>query len=100
MDELKKLFAELHNLPAPRGFNAASDDIDVAVYQYADDITGLVSSYLAGQKVNPSDIHLNEDLDRRLEECLAKIHELRSYKQKHDTLSRLLINSLSKDSPK
>lgn len=98
MDELRERYIELHNLPAPTGLVAVVDELDVAIYQYTDEIMGLVSAYLTGQEVNLSDIHIDESLDQKLEECITKIDEFRSYKQKHDKLARLLMSRLSKGS--
>jgi hypothetical protein len=100
MEEMKKLYTELCRLAAPRGLSALVEDLDVVIYQYTSEIMGFVTSYLAGEKVDPSDIQVNKSLDLRLEECINKINELLLYKKKHDALLNLLLEVLSKDSSK
>ncbi|MBI3151967.1 MAG: hypothetical protein HYZ21_07540 [Chloroflexi bacterium] len=99
MNELKKLHEELYNYSAPKGFAGLAEDLDILVYEYAAGIMGHTESYLAGQAINPFSIHIDKELDRRLEECLTKLNELKSYKQKHDALAKCLIREISGDSP-
>ena len=94
---IKILYSDLHTLPAPRGFAASAEDLDILVYQYADNIMGLANSYLDGQKIESANVHIDKELDLRLEECLAKLNELKIHKQKFDALARYLIDDLSKD---
>lgn len=97
MNELRTLYAKLQSLPPPKGFARSTEDLDVLVHQYADTVAGLASSYLAGAKVAYAAVNFDPELDRRLEECRAKLEELRLYKQKHDALAKILIETLSND---
>lgn len=97
MDELKKLSEEMYGQPAPKGFVASTEDLDILVYQYTAWIMGYVSSYLEGKKIDPSTIEIDKELDQKLEKCLAKLNELITYKQKHDAIARQLLHELSKD---
>jgi hypothetical protein len=97
MDELKRLYTELYNIPAPKGFSRAAEDLDILVYQDADHIMGLVNSYLAGEKIDLANIGIDEELDRKLDECEIKLKELKVHKKKHDALAKVLIDSLSKN---
>jgi hypothetical protein len=99
MDELKNTRDAIYGQPAPTGFSASAENLDVSVYQYAAWIMGFVSSHLGGKKIDPSSISLDEELDQKLENCLAKLNELIAYKQKHDEIARRLIRELSGDSP-
>jgi hypothetical protein len=95
MSELKRLREELYSSPAPKGFAASVQDLDILVYEYAAGIMGYADSYLVGQNIKPSSVKINEELDRRIEECLTKLNELKLYKEKYDTLARSLISELS-----
>jgi hypothetical protein len=99
MEEWIKLRDEIYSQPAPTGFTESTKKVGVDVHEYAAWIMGFVSRYLAGQKIDPSSITLDEELDLRLEICLAKLNELIAYKQKHDEIARRLIRELSGDSP-
>jgi hypothetical protein len=99
MDHIRKLRGEIYSQSAPIGFSASAEDLDILVYQYGDSIMGRVSFYLAGEKIDPTGIDLNAELDQNLEECLTKLNELKAYKQKFDAIARYLIGELSSDSP-
>jgi hypothetical protein len=100
MDDLEKLYTELFKMPAPKGFAKLAEDLDIFVYQYADNIMGYANSFLAGKKIDPKSIHLDVDLDRKLDECAVKLNELKLFKRKYDTLTRLLLGNLLKDASK
>lgn len=91
MDELRELYEELRRHLAPKGFFASTADLDILVYEYTAGIAGHVSSYLGGKQIDPSSVYFDEELDRRLEECLSRLNELKSYKNKYDVIARQLI---------
>lgn len=99
MDELKNMRDAIYSQPAPTGFVASAENLDIHIYQYAAWIMGFVSSYLGGKKIDPSSISLDEELDQKLENCLAKLNELIAYKQKHDEVASRLIRELSGNPP-
>lgn len=97
MDELRKIYNDLYSQPAPKGFAASAEDLDVFVYQYSSWIMGYASSYLDGEKIDLSRIELDKELDQKLEKCLLKLNELIAWKQKHDIIAQYLIRELSSD---
>ncbi len=104
MSALEYLYDELRGEPAPKGFSALAEDLDISIYQYAAGIVGHVNSYLSGRKVSIEDIHIDEELGQRIEKCIAELGTLKAYKEKHDSLVKLFIERLSqgttRESPK
>lgn len=95
MSALENLYDELRGRPLPKGFSTLAEDLDISIYQYAAGIVGYVNSYLSGKKVDIEDIHIDEELGQRIEKCIAELDALKAYKEKHDSLARLLIERLS-----
>jgi len=68
-------------------------DIDIDVFLFGDYIMGITSSYLEGKDIDLDKINLHNELDRRLDDCLEKLKDLKRYKQRINKLANLLVQS-------
>jgi hypothetical protein len=87
---ISELFTELYNLPFPKGILAKVDELDIDLAEHDDYIMGLASSYLTTKKPILQPIDEGKEIDEHINECIEKLMEMRSYKQKLNRLAELL----------
>jgi len=92
--ELMERFSQLQSTRPPKGFVTACQDIDIDIYEYEAYVAGLVTSYLDGCDIDATDIRSAKDLDRRLENCEARLHALKTYKALIADVAMFLIECL------
>ncbi len=93
--ELTQHLAQLRETKPPKGFHPACQDIDIAIFEYEGYIAGFVSSCLEhGKEIDPEHINLREDLDRQIDDCETRLHNLKAYRNMLRETADLLIKYL------
>lgn len=93
MENVRRLFTEVYNLPFPTGLSSLIEDLDIDLDTYADYVVGTASSVIKGVPIENGELRIDYELSRRIDACIEKLKEYQNQKRKLDKLAEA-INSI------